>query len=119
MLDHLIFFECPARMKDEIRAYWAEKQSRFDRLLSTFRPELCHLRLVVEHTKGRWGTRAVLSLPTATLAARREAEDWSEALDGLADRLAREVRRHNARLRHDKSSFRKRLDAPHFWQTAS
>ena len=118
MLDHLVFLECPAWVKDDIRAYWAEKQPRFERLLSTFEPELCHLRLVVQHIKGRWGTRAVLSIPTATLAARRDAEHWSEALDGLADRLASEIRRHKARLRHDDSHFHQGLHSAHR-QTAS
>jgi len=118
MLDHLVFLECPARLKDEIRAYWAEKQPRFERLLSTLRPELCHLRLVVRQTKARWETRAVLSMPTATLAARRGADYWSESLDGLADRLASEIRRHTARLRHDDPHFHQGLSSAH-WQTAS
>ena len=118
MLDHLVFLECPLRLKDEIRAYWAEKQPRFERLLATFTPELCHLRLVVQFSKGRWGTRATLSIPTATIAARRDAEHWSEALDGLADRLASEIRRHKSRLRHDDSDFHQGLHSA-YWQTAS
>ena len=118
MLDHLVFLESPSRLKDEIRAYWAEKQPRFEGLLATFNPELCHLRLVVQYSKGRWGTRATLSIPTATLAARREAEHWSEALDGLAGRLASEIRRHHARLRHDDTDFHRGLRSAH-WQTAS
>ena len=118
MLDHLVFLECPARMKDEIRAYWGQKQPRFERLLATFRPELCHLRLVVQRTKARWETRAVLSMPTATLAAHRGANHWSEALDGLADRLASEIRRHKARLRHDDPHFHEGLHSAH-WQAVS
>ena len=118
MLDHLVSLECPARLKEEIRSYWSEKQRRFERLLATFQPELCHLRLVVQRTKARWETRAVLSMPTATLAARRGADHWAEALDGLADRLASEIRRHRARLRHVDARFYRGLhSAP--WQTAS
>lgn len=118
MLDHLVFLECPSGLKDEIRAYWAQKQPRFERLLATFRPELCHLRLVVRRSKSRWETRAVLSIPTATLAARRGADHWSEALDGLADRLASEIRRHKARLRHEDAHFHQGLHTVP-WQTAS
>ena len=118
MLDHLVFLECPVRIEDEIRGYWADKQPRFERLLSTLRPDLSHLRLVVQRTKGRWRTRAVLSIPTATLAARWDAEHWSDALDGLADQLASEVRRHKARLRHDDTYFPQGLHSAN-WQTAS
>lgn len=117
MLDHLVFLECPSRLRDEIHAYWGEKQSRFRRLLATFRPELCHLRLVVQHAKGRWQTRAVLSIPTATLVARREARQWTEAIDGLADRLASEIRRHKARLRQDDLLFHESLHSAR-WETA-
>jgi ribosome-associated translation inhibitor RaiA len=118
MLDHLVFLECPDGIRKDIRAYWTEKHPRFERLLSTFDPELCHLRLVVQHVKGRWATRCVLSIPTATLAARKDAEHWSEGLDGLADRLASEIRRHKARLRHDDAHFHQGLHTVP-WQTAS
>jgi len=118
MQDHLVFLECPLRIREDIRTYWAEKQPRFERLLSTFSPELCHLRLTVEHTKGRWETRAVLSIPTSTLAARRGADHWSEALDGLADRLASEIRRHKARLLHDDPHFHQGLHSAQ-WETVS
>jgi ribosome-associated translation inhibitor RaiA len=117
MLDHLVFLECPSRLKDDIRAYWAGKQPRFERLLATFEPELCHLRLVVQRTKARWEARALLSMPTATLAARRSADHWSEALDGLADRLASEIRRPRARLRHDDPRFHQGFHSAR-WQTA-
>lgn len=118
MLDPLVFLDCPAWIQDEIRAYWAEKQPRLERLLSAFPPERCHLRVTVRQARGRWAARAALSIPTATLAARREAEDWSEALDGLADRLASEIRRHQARLRHDDIRFHQELHTAH-GQTAS
>jgi ribosome-associated translation inhibitor RaiA len=117
MLDHLVFLDCPERIREDIRAYWAEKLPRFERLLARFTPELRHLRLAIRHAKGRWETRAVLTIPTATLAARRDAEHWSEALDGLADRLASEIRRHKARLRHDDAHFHQGLHAAP-WQTA-
>ncbi|HLY73806.1 MAG TPA: hypothetical protein VKU80_06770 [Planctomycetota bacterium] len=118
MLDHLVFLECPAWLKEEIRANWADKEPRFDRLLSTFRPELCHLRLVVRRMKSCWEAKAVLSIPTATFAARRDAEHWSEALDGVADRLASEIRRHKARLQHHDPRFHQGLHSGR-WQTAS
>jgi len=117
MLDHLVFLECPARLKDEIRAYWADKQPRFERLLSTFQPELCHLRLVVRRAKGFWEARAALSIPTGTLPAKRVSGSWSEALDAVADRLASEIRRHKARLRHDDLHFHDSLHSAH-WQAA-
>lgn len=118
MLDPLVFLQCPARLKKEIRAYWADQQPRFERLLSTFRPDLCHWRLVVRRSKTRWEARAVLSIPRATLAARKDSEHWSEALGGVADRLGAEIRRHNARLRHDDARFHDGLHCAH-WQTAS
>lgn len=118
MLDHVVFLKCPARLNEGIRRYWTDKQPRLERLLSTFRPELRHLRLVVQRARGRWETRAVLSIPSATLAARKEADHWSEALDGLADRLASEIRRHRERLRHQDDRFHQGLHSAH-WQSAS
>jgi len=118
MLDHLVFLECPARLKDDIRAYWAEKRPRFERLLSTFRPELCHLRLAVRRSKARWEARAVLSIPTATLAAKGDSESWPEGLDKIADRLTAEIRRHKAHLRHDDLHFHEGLHSAR-WQPAS
>lgn len=118
MLHHLVFRDCPEQEKPEIRAYWETKQPRFERLLANFRPELCHLRLAIERRKAQWEARATLSIPTAMLAARRSAETWPEALDGLADRLASELRRHEARLRHDDVRFRHGLRGA-TWQTAS
>jgi hypothetical protein len=51
MLDTLVFLECPAWLKEEIRSYWADKEPRFERLLSTFQPELCHLRFPIPFNK--------------------------------------------------------------------
>lgn len=114
MLDHLVFLECPARLKKEIRAYWSAKGPRFERLLSGFPPEPCRRRLVVHRAKSRWEAKAVLSMPTAILAARRDAASWAEALDGVADRLTSALRRHRDRRRHDDARLRR---AP--WPTAS
>jgi hypothetical protein len=61
----------------------------------------------------------VLTLPTGTLVADMAGTHWAEVLDGAADRLAAEIRRHTARIRHDDVYRRKRHHAAHFWVTAS
>ncbi len=118
MLHERRFRDFPGRQKPEILTSREANEPRLERGRSTFRAELCCLRLSKERRKTPGEARAVLSIPTSALAARSSADHGSEAQDGLADRPASKIRPHEARLGQGGDRFRHGL-RPVTWQTAS
>jgi len=103
MQTHWVFNDCGEALKGHIRGYWEKKQPRLEKLLQHFRPDLRFLGLTVyRHTQpSGFEVRAALHLPTGTLVAEETEKDFAPALDRVADVLAREIKRHVERLRHD------------------
>jgi RNA polymerase sigma factor (sigma-70 family) len=107
---HWVFNDCCSeRLKANLQAYWEKKQTRLEKLLKPFRPELRELRLTVyrHEQPTRWEVRGALHLPTGTLAAEQTEADYQSALDRLADVLVTEIKRHKERLRRDYTFRRK------------
>jgi RNA polymerase sigma factor (sigma-70 family) len=110
MPQHVVFHGVPDHLKEPIRNYWDRKWQRLERLLQSFPPDQRHLRLVIHNHHPVWDARAVLMLSSGTLVAQGKGYDdnYREALDTTAGRLAEEVRRHKGLLRHDYLYHRKR-----------
>jgi RNA polymerase sigma factor (sigma-70 family) len=103
MQTHWVFNDCDERLKEPIRGYWDKKQPRLEKLLQHFPPDLQFLGLTLyRHAHPpSFEVRAALHLPTGTLVAEETAKDFPQALDRVADVLAREIKRHVERLRRD------------------
>ncbi|HVA50749.1 MAG TPA: sigma factor-like helix-turn-helix DNA-binding protein [Pirellulales bacterium] len=97
------FHDCDELIKAEVEAYWNKKAPRLERLLKTFPEGLRDLSVSVYHNRPRavFDGRAVLELPSRTLAAGASEKDLRALVDRLADVLATEIKRHRSRLRHD------------------
>lgn len=96
------FNDCDAE-KERIQSYWAKKQSRIERLLKTYREDLKELWMTIYwHPKRKeWEARAVLHLPTGTIATQETRRSIEEALDVLADELVSQLKRHRDQVRKD------------------
>jgi ribosome-associated translation inhibitor RaiA len=90
--------------KDELRSYWAKKESRLERLLGRFPEALRDLTVAVarQTAPDRLAVRAALHLPTRTLVAEVIEREPNEVLDKLCDVLAGEIKRHRDQLRREK-----------------
>jgi ribosome-associated translation inhibitor RaiA len=90
--------------KDELKDYWAKKESRLVRLLGRFPEALRELSLAVSRQTApdRLAIRAALHLPTRTLVAEVVEREPNAALDRLCDVLASEIKRHRDQLRREK-----------------
>ena len=106
------YHNCGETLKGEIQCYAQKKLTRIERLLSRFRPSLKELAITVYHHRQASGdhfeARAVLHLPTGTLAAQELSDTWRGAIDLVLDELANQVRRHKEKLRGDWVYKRKR-----------
>jgi len=91
------------KMKDELRDYWAKKESRLERLVGRFPDAFRDLTLAVarQTAPDRLAVRAALHLPTRTLVAEVVEREPNAALDKLCDVLAGEIKRHRDQLRRD------------------
>ena len=106
MTSHLIFNGFDDATKPELEKYWKKKLPRLHKLLASYSPELRDIWLTVyrkdQGQQGDWyEARAVLHLPTGTLAAEANEKDPETALDLVADALAVKIERHNRRVRRD------------------
>jgi DNA-directed RNA polymerase specialized sigma24 family protein/ribosome-associated translation inhibitor RaiA len=101
MSDHTVFQGCSDREKESIRSYWRRKLPRIERLLTRFPEDQRELRLTVTHKPKRYDVRAVLLLPTGSLAAEVSSGSEREAIDLLVDKLVGEIRRHRELIRHE------------------
>lgn len=108
MSEHMVFQNCSALQKDAVRSYWSKKLSRIERLLQHFPEDQRELRLTTRRNHDRFDVRAVLLLPTGTLVAENSSPMDNDAIDGVVDKLAMEVRKHRGLIRHDDSYRRKR-----------
>jgi len=108
MSQHMVFHNCSSWQKDAIHAHWLQKVSRIDRLLGRFPEDQRELRLTIKRNSDRFDVRAVLVLPTGTLAAEVSAQEDYDAIDAVADKLVAELRRHKRLIRHDDLYRRKR-----------
>jgi ribosome-associated translation inhibitor RaiA len=99
---HLVFNGIDDATKARLESYWAEKLPRLQKLLVPYRTDPREIRLTVSrHQKDSqrpwYEGRAVVQLPTGTLAAEANDEDPQVVLDRLADVLVAEVKRHKER----------------------
>ncbi len=101
MSEQLVFKDCGSSIKETVAEYWPLKLRRLDRLLSRYRPDLRHLRLSVSRHFDQFEAHCVLSLPTGVLAGTVRQRDCRAALDGVADQMAAEVRRHKGLMRRE------------------
>jgi ribosome-associated translation inhibitor RaiA len=113
MSDHMVFQDCPDWQKEAVKSYWQQKIPRIERLLTRFPEDQRELRLTVTHKPKRHDVRAVLLLPTGSLAAEASYPTDREAIDAVVDKLAGEVRRHKELIRrehlYDRKENRRRL----------
>lgn len=103
------FDDCDVVVKREIEEYWRKKTPRLERLLETLPEDSMDLSVAVfqHRRRGVFEGRAILQIPSRTLAAgASEADPW-RLVDRLADLLATEIRRYRARCRMEGSSRRR------------
>jgi RNA polymerase sigma factor (sigma-70 family) len=106
MSTHLVFNGIEAAEKARLQTYWEQKLPRMQKLLSPYRADLLEIRLTVS-PRGRgsrsagYEVRAVIHLPTGTLAAEADDKDPLVALDRVADALVTEIKRHKELVRRD------------------
>ena len=118
MSSHWVFNGVAAAVKERLEAYWAKKLPRLEKLLVHYHPDFREIRLTVsahhQNQERSWyEIRAVILLPTGTLAAEANDKDPQAALDRVADELVTEIKRHKERVRHDyifKRKARNRAD---------
>lgn len=115
MSSHLVFNGVDDVVKARLETYWAKKLPRLQKLLVPYRTELQEIRLTVyshpQNSHRSWyEVRAVIHLPTGTLAAEANDQDPQAALDRVADALVTEIKRHKERVRHDYIFKRKARD---------
>ncbi|MEJ2582694.1 MAG: integrase, partial [Acidobacteriota bacterium] len=84
------------------------KIPRLSRLLARFPSDTRNLRLGLTKRGPIFETRAVLVLPSATLVATAAADTFHESLDVVADKMAREIRRHTDTLTRESVNRRRR-----------
>jgi len=109
----MVFQDCPDWQKEAIKSYWQQKVPRIERLLTRFPEDQRELRLTVTHKPKRHDVRAVLLLPTGSLAAEASSPTDREAIDAVIDKLVGEVRKHKDLIRrdylHDRKQHRREL----------
>ena len=115
MSTHQVFSDVGEDVKTRLEAYWAKKLPRLQRLLVPYPADLQEIRLTVSHHQQNsrhsfYEARAVIRLPTGTLAAEASNVDPHVVLDRIADTLVAEVRRHKEKLRRDDIFKRKNRD---------
>ena len=108
MSDHMVFQDCPDWQKEAIKSYWQQKVPRIERLLTRFPEDQRELRLTVTHKAKRHDVRAVLLLPTGSLAAEASSPTDREAIDAVVDKLVGGIRRHKDLIRREHLYDRKR-----------
>src|SRR5262249_33944211 len=106
MNSHLVFNDCDDATKAHLETYWQKKLPRLQKLLVPYRTDLQDIRLTVyRHPQSREGSwyeiRAVIYLPTGTLATEAHDKYPELALDHVADTLAAEIKKHKEHVRRD------------------
>ncbi len=95
---HCTFHGCTGAERSQIRAYWEKRRSGLERLLPGFPEPLRDIKLTVRHTadgesqEDPFQTSALVQW-TSPLAAQGSAPSWLDALDIVADGLARQIKR--------------------------
>ena len=117
MSSHLVLSGIDDAVKARLEKYWEEKLPRVQRLLVPYPTDLREIRLTVSHhqdTHRSWYEgRAVIHLPTGTLAAEANDKDSQVVPDRITDALVTEVKRHKEQVRRDyifKRKARNRAD---------
>ena len=89
MSSHLVLSGIDDAVKARLEKYWEEKLPRVQRLLVPYPTDLREIRLTVSHhqdTHRSWYEgRAVIHLPTGTLAAEANDKDSQVVLDRITD----------------------------------
>lgn len=118
MSSHVVFNGIDDADKARLETYWSKKLPRLQKLLAPYRPALQDIRLTVSRHEREperpWHeVRAVVNLPTGTLAAHADDADAEAAIDRATDALVTEIKRHKERVRKDyvfKRKYRRRDD---------
>lgn len=103
MATHWVFNDCDRQTKADAQSYWARKEGRLSRHLTSFAPDGQELRLTVSHQPQppAFHVRAVLHLPTGKMVAEETDRQAHVALDRVAHMLVEELKRHKEHLRRD------------------
>ncbi|HEV3116540.1 MAG TPA: sigma factor-like helix-turn-helix DNA-binding protein [Gemmataceae bacterium] len=113
MSSHLIFNEVDDAAKADLEKYWVRKKlPRLNKLLASYPPDRRDIWLTISLRRDGpqrdwYEARAVLHLPSGTLAAEADEKDPEVVLDLVADTLAVKIARHNKRVRIDNVRRRK------------
>jgi RNA polymerase sigma factor (sigma-70 family) len=112
MISHWVFTGVDNALKARLEAAWEKELPRIQELLKPYSPDLQEIRLTVIHHESRpqgsrYEVKAVLRIPTGTLAAEASGRDPEALLDHVADTLVTEIKRHKERVRRDYSSQQK------------
>ncbi|TWU27637.1 HPF/RaiA family ribosome-associated protein [Bythopirellula polymerisocia] len=96
--------------QDQSQNYLEQKLPRLRRRLSRFGSDRCRLDLTLygHSSRNSWELRAVLTLSTGRLIAVSEKSSIEQVIDEVIDDLARQIRRHKARVRRDHLLRRRR-----------
>jgi ribosomal subunit interface protein len=118
MSSHFAFHGTDEAVKARLEAYWARKLPRLQKVLVPYRHDLQDIELTVYHhpqnpQRAWYEARAVIHLPTGTLAAEDDDKDPEAAIDRVVDALVTEIKKHKERVRKDyvfKRKARRRAD---------
>ena len=115
MSSHVVFNGVDDATKKRLEAYWDQKLPRVKKLLTPYREDLREIDLTVyRHPqnghRSRYEARAVVHLPTGTLAAHADELTPDAAVDRVADTLVTEIRKHKEQVRKDCVFKRKRRE---------
>src|SRR5689334_11081487 len=107
MSSHLVFNGVDDAAKADLEQYWTKKKlPRLNKPLVQYDPGRRDIWLTLyrrHHAPPRdwYEARAVIHLPTGTLAAEAEDKAAEAVLDQVTDALAARIERHVARVRKD------------------
>ncbi len=75
-------------LADHMEDYILKKLNKLERLY----PKIVDCRVVVSQEKFRWVVEANLEVKHSSLHARAEGEDFREAVDGLKEKMVRQLK---------------------------
>ncbi|RMF44136.1 MAG: hypothetical protein D6753_03310 [Planctomycetota bacterium] len=115
MDEHWVFDDVAEADREMARQRWAEKVKPLQKLLRSYEPDKLSWRMTLYHIPrgSQWQLRAVLLLPTGTLVAETTERTLEEAIDRVADKMRREIRKHKELVRQDYIIRRRREQRQH------
>jgi ribosome-associated translation inhibitor RaiA len=111
------FQKCTESVAPQVQEHWRDHEARLRELIGSENPDETQLdlRISCEPEAHRFGVRAVLPLPSATLTVEALDSDLGAALDRVAELLAEAVLEH----RHGTLGAEEEIDAVELASAAS